>query len=601
MRGDCSRKTVEGAFSFHALSLILSEGISSSTLRAQLWIDIGAMDITRRYYEDLDEFIKALGRNSHRRRHLPFWNLALGALANLDTVGGGIVGLSGVNGGGVGEGSGSGGLKGTNDFSSSRDGQVGPNFGRNGALSSLAGRVVYVTYHTSPNSHIAPMRSTTSDLPSSNSSSDAEIMVASAIFAPSLIVVFCADDSLDNLIATLVYAEISASHRNRGGNSASNNTTASSSNPSSSSSSAAPGTSYVASSGRYNTSSNNNNSNTGYSGNAASSSSSTSGSTSSSVTSSLTSGSFVSGFASALHLTTSSSAPSLSTPQPPNTPTMPKSFPNLPPSVRALRFNDRVALYGSLAHVRSLLDLAAAVARDPQMAEQSGFLGKSSPTSLRRLIPNDYRMSRDDSGMRVLGRDLRVSTRPQNIEFCLGPATFKRRTRHAYRLFFIASERLEAIDRAYAEAATNALVGKPTTTTPSSKKRSSAGNTPLKANPDALKSLRLATVDDWDALKSILRRENPDQEPNNEEDEGEFGSYLFASISSSKSTRTDIILNPFDHRFHFGGIAERKRLSMGVCASKPQNRQNGQTEDSLLQCVGIPYSTPAGAFLCRDR
>jgi len=130
--------------------------------------------------------------------------------------------------------------------------------------------------------------------------------------------------------------------------------------------------------------------------------------------------------------------------------------------------------------------------------------------------------------MRVLSRDHRASIRPQASEFAFGPSVFKRRTRNAYRLFFIATERLEAIDKAYAEAATNALVGAtPTSSTPTS---SSKPTVPIhdtsKLILDAAKSLRNAVNSDWDDLKAILKRENPEPESGEGEDDGEFGTNI---------------------------------------------------------------------------
>lgn len=398
------------------------------------------MDVTRRYYESHDEFVKALGRNSHRRRHLPFWNLALSALMNTEngaSAGSALGGvptsdLSGVTSGMV-----------QTSVAESSEGISAAGFGRATAASSsgFTGRVVFITFHTSPHSHVAPMRVPSIDgkLPQSTD----DVLVASALFSPSLIVLFCADDTLDNLVAGWVFAEIVAAHRSRG-NTGPNTSTGQQQQSAPPATSAAPERRTVVA-----------------------------------------------------------------------TPGLPKSYPTLPASIRLMRFSDRVSLYGSLAHVRALLDLASAYARDPKFDVFTSS-ADGLPGGRRRFIPTEYRMSRDDSGMRVLGRDLRASTRPSASEFALGPTIFKRRTRNAYRLFFIATERLEAIDRAYADA----MIGV-TATGPGAKVN------PLDASKlslDAQKSLRLATPSDWDAIKTILRREQPEAENNADgEDDGDFG------------------------------------------------------------------------------
>lgn len=391
------------------------------------------MDVTRRYYEEVDDFVRALGRNAHRRRHLPFWNLALGALCSSEASASQSsvsAAITGVAGGSV--------ASASNNASQSavaEGNEAGNVFSR--ALTSSTGRVLYVTFHTSPNSHVAPMSYSTTSTPSSTD----EILVASIILTNTLIIIFCADDTLDNLVASWTFAEIANAHRARG-NAAPSNATA------------APSTAKIGQNANFDK------------------------------------------FA-------------------------PKSLTSIPTSYKPLRFANHVALYGSLAHVRALLDLASNAARDPK----SSFSNSDGMIPLR-FLPSDYRMSRDDTGMRVLGgRNLRVSTRPSACEFAFGPSIFKRRTRNAYRLFFIATERLEAIDKAYAEAATRALVG----TAPAS--TSSAGAVPIhdtsKLSLDAAKCLRLATTDDWEELKAILRNENTDPDSNADgEDDGDFGTYF---------------------------------------------------------------------------
>jgi hypothetical protein len=392
------------------------------------------MDVTRRYYEEVDDFIRALGRNAHRRRHLPFWNLALGALASSEAAANqssSSPALAALSSGSLGSST-------SNIIQSAVTDVAEPVAVFSRALASATGRVLYVTFHTTPNSHVAPMSYSTA----SNISPNEDILVASVILSTSLIVIFCADDTLDNLVAAWTYAEIANAHRSRA-------------NMAQASSSTAPTTSKIPQ---------------------------------------------------------SASVDKLAA----------KSLSSIPSSFKSLRFGSRVSLYGSLAHVRALLDLASNAARDPKLSFTNG-----DPSIPRRFIPSDYRMSRDDSGMRVLGgRSLRVSTRPTACEFGFGPSVFKRRTRNAYRLFFIATERLEAIDKAYAEAATSALVG--ASPTPSNSAASVPIHDTSKLIIDAAKCLRLAVASDWDDLKAILRNENTEPDPNAEEDDGEFDATLEA-------------------------------------------------------------------------
>lgn len=417
------------------------------------------MDVSRRYYEEVEDFVRALGRNSHRRRHLPFWNLALGALASSEAAANQASSSPGFNlltSGNLGASASSSIQSAVGDVSE----PVGA-FSR--ALTSSSGRVLYVTYHTSPNSHVAPMNP-----PSSNSGSSTEdVLVASAILTSSLIVVFCADDTLDSLVASWVYAEIASAHHNRA-------------NLTPSATPASPTTSKITK-------------------------------------------------------ITADDKTGL------------KGFTSLPPNLKPLRFNTRVSLYGSFAHVRALLDLASNAARDPKLLSSN----TDGPGS-KRFIPSDYRMSRDDTGMRVLGgRQLRASIRPQACEFAFGPSMFKRRTRNAYRLFFIATERLEAIDRVYAEAATRALVGG--STSPSS---SSAANVPVhdtsKLILDAAKCLRLATTSDWDDLKAILKSEAPESESGGDgEEDNDFG-----TLSLSLPLHLSPFSSPFSITMYLVGNSE---------------------------------------------
>jgi len=389
------------------------------------------MDVSRRYYEEVEDFVRALGRNAHRRRHLPFWNLALGALASSEAAANQASSSPGFN---VIT-SGNLGASATSSIQSAVGDASEPVGAFSRALTSSSGRVLYVTYHTSPNSHLAPMNA-----PSSASSSPTEeVLVASAILTSSLIVLFCADDTLDSLVASWVYAEIASAHRNRA------NLTPS-----------APPTTP----------------------------------TTAKITKSV-----------------------------PDEKAAFKGFTSLPPNLKPLRFNTRVSLYGSFAHVRALLDLASNTARDPKLVSST----TDGPGS-KRFIPSDYRMSRDDTGMRVLGgRQLRASIRPQACEFAFGPSMFKRRTRNAYRLFFIATERLEAIDRAEAEAVTRALVGVNVSSSSTSVATVPVHDT-SKLIIDAGKCLRLATTSDWDDLKAILKSETPEGEAGGDgEEDLDFG------------------------------------------------------------------------------
>lgn len=400
------------------------------------------MDISRRYYEEIDDFVRAIGRNAHRRRHLPFWNLALGALASSEAsavqsivsatsssaVGGSLTQASGGS-------------------AQSAIGDVGEPVGAfSRALTNSSGRVLYVTFHTSPTSHVAPM---TAGGPFATNDNE-DVLVASAILSNFLIVIFCADDTLDALVASWVYTEILTALRGKS-QSASTNTSTSQQ---------------------------------------------------------------------------TSKLPLFS----PTEKNAPRFLTSLPPSFKPLRYASRVSLYGSMAHVRALLDLANAAASDPKLASLSAdstpslsLLNQPSNANSRRFIPNDYRMSRDDSGMRVLGgrSNYRQSIRPQASEFALGTLFFKRRTRNAYRMFFIATERLETIDKLNAEAATRALIGEDSSESPSSLV---PVHDTSKLILDAAKCLRLATSKDWEELKTILRNENPDAGAD-AEDDNDFGTY----------------------------------------------------------------------------
>ena len=455
-----------------------------------------AMDVSRRYYEEIDDFVRAIGRNSHRRRHLPFWNLALGALASTEASA-----LQSAVSANSSSSIGSSLNLAAGGTTQSAIGDVGEPVGAfSRALTQSSGRVLYVTFHTSPTSHVAPM---TSGGPFVTNDSE-DVLVASAILSNFLIVIFCADDTLDALVASWVYLEIIHAQR---------------------------GKSQMA----------------------------TTTSSSSHQTSKL--GNFHMGDKNA-----------------------PRFLTSLPSSFKPLRYASRVSLYGSMAHVRALLDLANNAASDPKFANLSSenppslvlLGGSTSPNGTsRRMIPSDYRMSRDDSGMRVLGggRQYRQSTRPQASEFAFGPHFFKRRTRNAYRMFFIATERLEAIDKQNAEAATRALLiggsggahsgsigdkddssaeestsshNVAASSSTRSKKVSSHSSGGSSADStkssstivpnvhdtsklilDAAKCLRLASSSDWDELKAILRSENPSDEGDaeGEEDDNDFGTF----------------------------------------------------------------------------
>lgn len=423
------------------------------------------MDVSRRYYEEVEEFVRAIGKNAHRRRHLPFWNLALGALASSEAsaVQSQLGGVSGLTiGGTLNLAPGGGGQSALSDGSE----PVGA-FSR--ALTQSSGRVLYVSFHTSANSHVAPMTNYShAGGPFASATSD-DVLVASAILTNSLIVLFCADDTLDALVSSWIYAEIISAQRGR-------------------------------------------------------SSQHTSGPNNQPSTSRMTTQNFQEKNTSG-YLTT------------------------LPSSFKSLRFTSRVALYGSMAHVRALLDLACNAASDPKFQPFSSLdCGSGAPSSslygshqMRRFVPNDFRMSRDDSGMRVLGNRqiYRQSIRPQTSEFAFGPSVFKRRTRNAYRMFFIATERLEAIDKKNAELATLAILkAAQDDEDEDSGSASSSGrphNLPAvhdhsKLILDAEKCLRIATAADWDELKAILKNENPDT--GDAEDDNDFGTF-FASKRKS--------------------------------------------------------------------
>lgn len=397
------------------------------------------MDVSRRYYEEIDDFVRAIGRNAHRRRHLPFWNLALGALASSEASAlQGMVSAtsSSAVGNSVSQVSGS--------SPQSAIGDVGEPVGAfSRALTNSSGRVLYVTFHTSPTSHVAPIHA---GGPFATDNGE-DVLVASAILSNYLIVIFCADDTLDALVASWVYSEVLTAQRGK--------------------SQSAP----------------------------------TTGSTSQQT--------------SKMQLSAA------------NEKNAPRFLTSLPSSFKPLRYASRVSLYGSMSHVRALLDLANTAASDPKFATLTaenppsfGLLNQPSNSGSKRFIPNDYRMSRDDSGMRVLGgrNAYRQSIRPQASEFAFGTHFFKRRTRNAYRMFFIATERLESIDKRNAEAATRALIGEDS----SDASPSIPVHDTSKLILDAAKCLRLATSSDWDELKTILRNENPDAGADGDED-NDFG------------------------------------------------------------------------------